>query len=325
MKTKIKTMSWIASASLLALIACNKTKQLEPTSTPVESETPSNAQAKSSAGYNVVALQRNSTGACNLNTSYSIISGGGSFVGITYLGAKLTHLNGVSSVKNIPDYLFGTTTKASNFPGKLFRINSSTKVASLVGDTRIGSSTGPIVYLQDIERTVAGDVYFAIEVGSKNIYVSVPGAPGNPPLIWNLAASLPNALGVSTELVGLDIYTGNLVVFGQGQIPGSPFPNVAGKSGYYVKYTISGASLSFVGGAGTNLTYTPAAGEDAALLISDDTSINGTFATIPTPYNGVSHYFNSNTNLPYWLVNATTNFSGTLPSAKQLVDFTYFN
>lgn len=332
MKKTNSTIAIAAIMSLAILIACNKQSNTAPT---VSSNTVSNEQTdnpnigmKSNAGFGVVALRLDGVNS-QINTGFSIVTPGtGVFTDVRFgstSGPIVTNMTGVSRVPNANDVLWGTTNSSSNYPTRLLRIIVGNKVASDMGPTT--KNTGGSIRLQDIELDKTGKIYYAIEVGSKNIWVSIPSVIGNPPLVWTLAASLPAAFAVTTPLIGLDMYNGFLIVYGHGQIT-SPYPNTVGKIGYYVYYNFNTTTgvVSLVGGAGCNMTYSPAVNEEAALLISDDTSINGTFIVCPKPANTLNYFYNTNTNLPYLLVNATTSFGGTLPPSTQrnINDYTYF-
>lgn len=329
MKTTKLKFGLAVAIGLTALSSCNKKSNPAPgnnsenTSQISQNET----NAKSSSGFNVIALRRAAGNISQINTGYSIVTPGlGVFQNVTIGLTNVTNVSGITSIINNTSALFGVTNNLSNFPGRLLKINPVTMAAGVVGPTQIGSTSGPVIFLQDIERSKDGRFYYAIRVGTRDVYVSIPGVPGNPPLIWNLAGSLPASLGATTPLIGLDIYGDRLTVYGHGQVGGSPYPNTGTNIGYYSLFTITaGGGLSFVGGAGTNISYSPAANEDAALLISDDGSINGTFVILPTPTNSFSHFYNINTNLPYWLINATASFSGALPTTQNgLLDYTYY-
>jgi hypothetical protein len=329
MNKKNKFVGLAAAAGFIILAGCNKSHQVTPTtSSEQSSETSSqfSGNAKSSSGFKVFALRRDVLGVSDIKDNYDITAANATgFSVITVAGSKLLHVSGITTILNNTTSLYGVTNASSNFPGRLWRISIATKVATSVGVT---TKTGSIpVYLQDIERTKDGRYYYAIEVGTKNIYVS-PGTGA--PLNWTLVGTLPASLGATTNLCGLDIYNSFLTVYGNGNVPGSPFPNTGTKLGYYARYdiAISGA-ITFVGAAGTNINTSIASTSDAALLISDDGSINGSFIVIATPSNAGAafHYYNippTATNLPYFLTNATTNFGSVLGSIDNLMDFTYF-
>jgi hypothetical protein len=333
MKTKTNMIGVAIVAILITFTACKKNENVSPvtsdnsaqTSTPID-----NSGAKSNGGFGIISLREisGSGGVCQINTAYIInVPGSGVYQNVVFGvlgGPNITYITGIVSIANNTTTLFGVTSSLSNNPGKLLKISATTKVAGVVGNTT--KVTGAPIYLQDIERTKDGKIYYAIEIGTKNIYISIPSAIGNPPLIWTLVATLPVAPGATSALQGLDIYNGWLVVYGNGTVPTSPFPNIVGTIGYYARYNIGGGgALTYVGTAATNTAYTLSPNEDAALLISDDTSINGTFVVIATPSFSAKHFYNQNTNLPYILFGANANFASTfITGFNGLLDYTYF-
>jgi hypothetical protein len=332
MKKPNSTIAIAVIASVTILIACNKQGNAVPTpNSNSVSETQvdnPNTGMKTFAGFGVVALRLDGVNS-QINTAYSIVTpGSGVFTDVRFgstTGPIVTNMTGVSRVPNVNDLLWGTTNSNSNYPTRLLRIIVGNKVASDMGPTT--KITGGAIRLQDIELDQTGKFYYAIEVGTKNIWVSIPSVVGNPPLVWSLAATLPAGFSLTTDPVGLDMYSSILAVYGHGNIT-SLYPNTVGKIGYYVRYNLNTTTgvLTLVGGAGCNMTYAPAAGEEAALLISDDTSINGTFVICPKPANTLNYFYNVNKNLPYFLVNAVTSFGGTLPPStlRTIIDYTYF-
>ncbi len=330
MKTKNQVIGIVVATSLLFFTNCNKSKLNSPSvdSTSSQADNPS-IGAKTSLGFNVISLRNTSTtsGICEINSSYNITvaaSGVYQTVTIAALTNPLTFVTGIVTIFGNTTTMFGITDFNSNKPGALVTINIATKMATYVGQTV--DNFGTQIYLQDIERSTNGMLYYAIEVGTNKIYRCLPGSIGAPPLVWTLTTTLPPAIGATSAFHGLDIIGNLLVVYGNGDVTSSPYPNAAGNIGYYCRYTIgTGGSLTNVGNAGANIGYAISANEDAALLINKDPSITGMFIMIATPSFSNLHYHNPNANLPYILNNATTNFTSLNSTGPiGLMDYAYF-
>jgi hypothetical protein len=329
MKTKIKVMGIAVAVSLMFFTNCRKeklncgTKNKESSTNEVSN--PSSG-AKTSPNFNVFALRTvpGSLGDSELNSAYNILMpGSGMYQTITLNpSTNLTYVSGITTQLNNMTHVFGITGSASNFPGMLFYIDLATKVASPMGST-VDNSNSPI-YLQDIEQTPNGMYYYAIEEGTNKVYLSSSGI-GSPPLVWTLAYSLPSTSNATEPYHGLDIYNNMLVVYSNGDVS-SAYPNTTGNIGFYTYLTITPTGgLTFVGNACTNISYTPSTGEDAALLISKDPTINGSFVVIPSPTFSNFHYHNPNMDLPFILMNNTPGFTPLNPNGQDgLLDYAYF-
>jgi hypothetical protein len=328
MKTKNQFIGIAVAASLMFFTNCNKEKLTTPSPEPaaVQNDNP-DIGAKTSLGFSVISLRNTSTvtGVCEINSGYNITSPtSGLYQTVTIGGPSLTFVTGIVTIFLNTTTMFGVTGFNSNKPGALVKIDIATKTATYVGQT--SDNFGNQIFLQDIERTTNGMLYYAIEVGTNNIYRCLPGSVGTPPLVWTLATTLPPAAGATSAFHGLDIIGNLLVVYGNGNVTASPYPNVAGNIGYYCRYTIGvGGSLTNVGNAGTNIGYAISANEDAALLINKDPSLTGFFVMIATPSFSNLHYHNPNMNLPYILNNITTGFASLNSTGPTgLVDYAYF-
>ncbi len=330
MKTKIKVIGIATVASLIFFTNCKKEQLTDVTNndkpTSIESDNPTSS-AKTSLGFTIFALRNNPAvpGDCEINTAYDILTPGSGVFQIVTIGASnLTYVSGIVTELGNSTFMYGITDASSNFPGELFKIDIATKMASSIAPTL--DNFGTQLYFQDIERTSNGLYYYAIEVGTNKIYISSP-AVGSPPTTWTFAYSLPTTSGATDAYHGLDIFRNILVVYSNGDATGSSYPNSAGNVGFYTRLVISTTGgLTSLGDACTNLSYSPVSGEDAALLISKDPSINGNFVMIATLSNSNFHYHNPNTNLPFILSNTTPGFTifNTTGVAAGLMDYAYF-
>jgi hypothetical protein len=329
MKTKIKVMGIAVAASLMFFTNCRKEKLNEGTainsSSTAEIDNTSSG-SKTFSGFTVFALRNNPAvpGDCEINTAYDVLTpGSGFFQPVTIGATNLTYVSGITTELGNTTFIYGITDASSNFPGGIFKIDIATKVASYIAQTLDNFSAQ--LYFQDIERTVDGLHYYAIEVGTNKIYRSSPGV-GSPPTTWTFAYSLPASSGATDVYCGLDICKNILVAYSNGDATSSIYPNSAGNTGFYTRLVISATGgLTSLGDACTNMLYAPTSGEDAALLISGDASINGSFVMIATPSFSNLHYHNPNTNLPFIMTNTTPSFMSSIATgAIGLMDYTYF-
>lgn len=333
MNTKIKSITLAILGGSILFTSCQK-EIAEPAQNPANT-TSGNvfSSQKSGTGYAAVSLAidpaRN--GASMINASDNVTAPTNSFQYVRLNGVDLNYLTGITRLPNTTTTIIGVTGSASIRPGSLFTIANPSMNATNMGNTRIGSSTGPIIYLKDIELAPSGQQYYAIQEGTRNIYVSTPPSSGALPLIWNLAATVPAAM-VSSPLHGLDLYSGMLVVYGNGTKVTTPFMSTAGTCGYYAKYSMStSGALTLDGVAATNTPYSVSVGEDAALMISDDGRFTGTFCMFATPSLSSNNYYAvappSGFYLPYIGNTPFTDasFTGTVANVQRnIIDYTFF-
>jgi hypothetical protein len=336
MKKQVQKIGLAAAAGMILFASCSKQNMTpsHPESTTTPGQTSSSTAQKSNVGLNVIALRCiPGSNLSEYSSAYNMTAGSGSGFQVIYNsngGIKISNVSGITTIFNNTAVMYGVTNNQSNYPGSLFKINIGAGNATFIGNTTLAS--GAAIYLQDIERTVDGQYYYAIEAGTKNIYMSNPSAIGNPPLIWKLLATLPVSPSSTSSLHGLDIYNGMLMVYGNGQCGGA-YGSVASKIGYYARYNIGASgTLTYVGIAATNIAYSVSSGEDAAFLISNDGGINGGFVMLATPSLSGDHYYNTLPTPPSYApyINstpyATATFGGMLPAGTRgLVDYTYYN
>lgn len=125
-----------------------------------------------------------------------------SVVQITNGGSSTNPIYSVTGISNMlanPGYSWGVTGVNSNFPGRILKIQTATGNASIGAQTRLNSTTGAIVYLQDIENN--GTDYFAIIEGTARI-VRVNISTG----VCTLFASAPTNQLNGLTFVGTTMY-----------------------------------------------------------------------------------------------------------------------
>lgn len=313
MKKSIHTIFLAVIAGSLVFASCQK-----EITTPAENPAvqTGNTTHREGKGYTNISLGVDASGTSTVNMNDDLTSPTGGFQTIIYNGTALDYMTGITRLVNSTDALLGLTGAVSSKPGSLFLIDVNNGFqATDLGNTRMGSSTGPIVYLQDIEAVNSGSLFYAIEEGTTNIYVSVIPQGGGFPLIWNLAATVSTAT-VSSALHGLDIYNGYVYFYGNGTHLTASNP---GTSGYYGRYqitTFSTGALSQLFLDPANCSYAVSAGEDAAFMVSDDANYTGAFVMFATPSLSSDTYYNDP---------VTTNFTSSVAGVQsQLVDYTFF-
>jgi hypothetical protein len=340
-KLKLK-IGFIAIVIAANVISCKNVSSIESVT-----QTDNSSISKYTPGFTVLALRSDLSGRSELSASFNVTSGVGVFSPITnsVTGLPMTNVTGIATRSNnwstVNPFIYATTSAGSNYPGCLLRINSNTKVAIVLGATVKAGTVNPI-YLQDIERysasgSGANSIYYAIEIGTANIYQSTPTGI-NPPLAWVPATSSfpsvtpfinPSIDELDLVLTGLDLVGENLIVYSNQKLSASPYTGIGfGALLYQSSVSTVGPNLTFSSKSALNIVYTPSSSnEDAAILVSKTPiSSTGIAPLLITPSLSTNCFSNIN---PLWYISAAAmqTFTGISSTSTggvyHMLDYTY--
>jgi hypothetical protein len=324
------------------IIACKKERQENLNSQEVLPAAENSTVAKMSSGFNVLALRSNASNEGEISSNFSITSGTGVFTSVklgSVSGPIIKDITGISTRANnwpLPPIIYATTGASSNYPGRILQINSTTKVAAVAGfATTLVGGLKQNIYLQDIERYSAlGSakvIYYAIEVGTANIYQSMVTTT-SAPLVWYPATASFPSVGKDADgivLNGLDLFVDILVVYSNKKIPGSPYIGIGYGAAFQatIPTLLTIPTLSSSVESPLDVPYaliTP--NEDAAILISRDKSLTGSDPMLVTPSQS-SDCFISTTPAVFTTSSAPQSYAPIFPTNSPLnysmLDYTY--
>jgi hypothetical protein len=298
--TKLKMVIAIVAVTT-TIISCKKEKQENLNSQASNIQTDINSLAKSGSGFNVLALRLGVENHAQISNNFDIATGSGVFTNVrlgSIAGPLIKDMTGISTINNnwTPgQMIFAITGPKSNYPGYVFQVNTGNMVATLIGKTTKPSGN---VFLQDIERQVnsglggANDVYFAIEIGTCNIYKSATPV-GGAPLSWTLATATSPSVSLPgiTSLHGLDLKFNMLVVYSNQKLPTSPYSGIGVGAYFTAPSPLSTSFLTLNSTSPLDVPYLVTPNEDAALLLSDNAT---TFLFVTTPSASKEAFINCN-------------------------------